>query len=256
MSSHDIHNLMTKNVSEKITKNLDKQTTIIDFYDDDGNTIELTINKNTQDIKFNYKIKESEKTLSQKNEIIIEAIKKYDNIKLKEEEVFGLVKDYNIFGINENDDEINLFGHVNNLVKKSTKRLDWDEYFMSIALLASCRSPCERLHVGCVIVKNNRIISMGYNGFIAGTKHKSHIKDNHEQATVHSETNAITDCAGRGVSVLDSIIYVTHYPCLDCYKTIASAGIKNIVYLNDYRNNELKNELNEDINISFRKLDC
>ena len=43
-------------------------------------------------------------------------------------------------------------------------RLNWDEYFMSIALLASCRSPCERLHVGSVVVKDNRLISMGYNG--------------------------------------------------------------------------------------------
>ena len=48
------------------------------------------------------------------------------------------------------------------------ERLEWDEYFMSIALLASCRSPCSRLHVGSVIVKDNRLISMGYNGFIPG----------------------------------------------------------------------------------------
>jgi dCMP deaminase len=48
------------------------------------------------------------------------------------------------------------------------KRLNWDEYFMSIALLASCRSPCNRLHVGSVIEKENRLISMGYNSFPSG----------------------------------------------------------------------------------------
>ena len=47
----------------------------------------------------------------------------------------------------------------------SIQRLDWNRYFMSIAILGSIRSPCERLKVGCVLVKNNRLISMGYNGF-------------------------------------------------------------------------------------------
>ena len=60
-------------------------------------------------------------------------------------------------------------------------RLNWDEYFMSIAILASQRSPCKRLQVGSVIVKNNRLISMGYNGFISGAPHISRIKDEHEQ---------------------------------------------------------------------------
>jgi dCMP deaminase len=48
-------------------------------------------------------------------------------------------------------------------------RISWDEYFMQTAELASVRSPCERLKVGCVLVKNNRLISMGYNGFLSGT---------------------------------------------------------------------------------------
>ena len=80
-------------------------------------------------------------------------------------------------------------------------RLDWDEYFMSIALLGSCRSPCERLNVGSVIVKNNRLISMGYNGYIPGAPHISRVYDNHEQSIIHSEVNAISDCARRGVSL-------------------------------------------------------
>jgi dCMP deaminase len=91
-------------------------------------------------------------------------------------------------------------------------RLEWDEYFMSIAFLASCRSPCERLNVGSIIVKNNRLISMGYNGYIQGAPHISRIQDNHEQSIIHSEINAITDCAKRGVSLEDSKIYITHYP--------------------------------------------
>ena len=49
------------------------------------------------------------------------------------------------------------------------ERISWDDYFMKAATLASVRSPCDRLKVGCVLVKNNRLISMGYNGFLAGT---------------------------------------------------------------------------------------
>lgn len=135
-----------------------------------------------------------------------------------------------------------------------TDRLDWDNYFMSIAVLASCRSACERLHVGSVIVKHNRCIAMGYNGFIAGAPHISHIEDGHEQSTIHSEVNAITDCARRGVSLDGSIIYVTHYPCINCFKTIVASGIRRIVYLEDYHNHPFVQELAMDCGIEIKKM--
>lgn len=144
-----------------------------------------------------------------------------------------------------------MLGKIQLLSSTIEERLDWDQYFMSIALLASCRSPCNRLHVGSVIVQNNRIISMGYNGFIAGCTHTSHIRDGHEQATIHSEINAITDCAKRGVSLDSSTIYITHYPCLNCFKTIAGSGIKVIKYLNDYNNDSLVGELAIEANITI-----
>ena len=139
--------------------------------------------------------------------------------------------------------------------KKNTlkTRLDWDEYFMSIALLASCRSPCERLNVGSVIVKNNRLISMGYNGYIQGAPHISRIEDNHEQSIIHSEINAITDCAKRGTSIDSAKIYVTHYPCVNCFRTIAACGIKEIIYLEDYNNNPVVKDLAMDSNIKISK---
>lgn len=133
-------------------------------------------------------------------------------------------------------------------------RLDWDEYFMSIALLASCRSPCERLNVGSAIVKNNRLISMGYNGYIPGAPHISRVEDNHEQSIIHSEINAITDCARRGVSLDGSKIYVTHYPCINCFRSIAACGIKNVIYLEDYNNNPIIKYLANDSNIEIKKL--
>jgi len=133
-------------------------------------------------------------------------------------------------------------------------RLEWDEYFMSIAFLASCRSPCERLNVGAIIVKNNRLISMGYNGYIQGAPHISRIQDNHEQSIIHSEINAISDCAKRGVSLENSKIYITHYPCINCFRSIAACGIKEVIYLDDYNNNLIVKELATDSGILIKQL--
>ena len=101
-----------------------------------------------------------------------------------------------------------------------SERPSWDEYFKQIVKITSLRSPCERLKVGCLLVKDNRIISQGYNGFLPGCPHESIVRDNHEQATVHAEQNAISDCAKRGVSCLGSTAYITHFPCLNCIKYI------------------------------------
>jgi dCMP deaminase len=149
-----------------------------------------------------------------------------------------------------------MFSKIEQLTKQTdnNSRLEWDEYFMSIALLASCRSPCQRLHVGSVIVKDNRLISMGYNGYISGAPHISRIQDDHEQSIIHSEINAITDCAKRGTSLNNSKIYVTHYPCINCFRSIAASNIKEIVYLNDRYNDPIVNLLAADAAIIIRRL--
>ena len=147
-----------------------------------------------------------------------------------------------------------MFSQIYDLTKNNTERLNWDEYFMSIALLASKRSPCSRLNVGSVIVKNNRIISMGYNGYIPGAPHISRIENNHEQSIIHSEINAISDCAKRGTSLKDSKIYITHYPCINCFRSIAACEIKEIIYLDDYNNNSIVQELANESNIMIKKI--
>ena len=123
------------------------------------------------------------------------------------------------------------------------ERISWNDYFLKAATLASIRSPCDRLKVGCVIVKNNRLISMGYNGFLAGTDHRSIIRWGHEQATIHAEINAITDAAKRGVSIDDAEAYITHYPCINCFKALASSGVKKIYYQVDYKNDPILEDL-------------
>jgi len=119
------------------------------------------------------------------------------------------------------------------------ERPSWDQYFKEIAVVTSTRSSCERLKVGCVLVKDNRIISQGYNGFLPGCPHKSIIRHDHEQATIHAEQNAICDCAKRGVSCYNSVAYITHYPCIICCRLLLASGIKMIKYIEDYKNDKL-----------------
>jgi len=134
------------------------------------------------------------------------------------------------------------------------KRLSWDEYFISSSLLIASRSSCHRLHVGCLLVKDNRIISAGYNGFLAGLPHESVVVNNHEQNTVHAEQNAISDCAKRGVNTNGATAYITHYPCINCAKILLAAGIKEIKYYHDYKNSELVTNILNKANIPAIKL--
>jgi dCMP deaminase len=133
-------------------------------------------------------------------------------------------------------------------------RPSWHEYFKEIASVTAKRSSCDRLHVGCVLVRENRIISQGYNGFLPGCSHKSVMKDGHEQATVHAEQNAITDCARRGVSCYGAIAYITHYPCINCMKIMCASGISKIYYENDYRNDEIVEHFSREANVSIVRM--
>ncbi len=138
-------------------------------------------------------------------------------------------------------------------------RPSWDEYFMATAVLIASRSDCERLHVGCVIVtggnRKNRLVAAGYNGFLPGARHTSYVRDGHEQATVHAEQNAVADAARRGSSVEGCVAYVTHYPCVNCAKILAAAGIAELRYRQDYTNDPLVATLLADAGVKILKLE-
>jgi dCMP deaminase len=134
------------------------------------------------------------------------------------------------------------------------ERISWDEYFSKIVMTTSERSPCERLQVGCLLVNDNRIVSQGYNGFLPGCPHESIVRDNHEQATLHAEQNALMDCAKRGVSCNGCTAYITHYPCIICTRLLLAGGIKKIKYVNDYKNDELVKKFTEQCNVCVEKL--
>lgn len=138
------------------------------------------------------------------------------------------------------------------------RRPTWDEYFMATAKLIASRSNCDRLKVGCVIVssgnRKNRLIAAGYNGWLPGTPHASRMRDGHEQATVHAEQNAIADAARRGSSVDGCTAYVTHYPCINCVKVLAAAGIAEIKFHEDYRNDLLVQPILDDAGVKITRL--
>ena len=133
-----------------------------------------------------------------------------------------------------------------------------DTYYIKVAQICSENSKANKLKVGAIIVKDQQIISDGFNGTPSGfdnqcedEKHKKldrcslcsqeHCEgcDNIELLTrpevMHAESNAITKCAEYGKATLGSTIYITHTPCIECAKLIIQAGIKRVVYKNFYK---------------------
>lgn len=128
-------------------------------------------------------------------------------------------------------------------------RISWHQYFMAQSHLLALRSTCTRLTVGATIVRDKRIIAGGYNGSIAGGDHcidkGCYVIDNHCVRTIHAEMNALLQCAKFGVPSGGAEMYVTHFPCLQCCKSIIQAGIKAVYYAEDYKNHPYAIELFE-----------
>lgn len=122
-------------------------------------------------------------------------------------------------------------------------RPDWTEYFLKMADLAATRSTCLRQQHGAVLVKNNQVISTGYNGAVCGA---SHCTDDGECERMrlgakpgqnyqwcraqHAEANAITQAARHGISTEGATLYVTGPPCKLCARMIVNAGVFQVVF--------------------------
>lgn len=135
-------------------------------------------------------------------------------------------------------------------------RKSWEEYFMDLAHNVATRGTCDRAYVGCVLVNSeNRIVSTGYNGSIAGNPHCDEIghtmRDGHCIATIHAEMNALLYCAKEGISVKGCYCYVTHFPCLNCTKALIQAGIARVYYHEGYRIDDYAIELLKRNNIEY-----
>ena len=141
-------------------------------------------------------------------------------------------------------------------------RPSWNKLLMDITLKVAEKSTCERLQVGAILVKDTRIISMGYNGVPSGNQHctdfcqvlykkyntkyetyqkfkeSSDFFDEHYKFSVsneiHAEMNAILFAARNGVRTEGTDLYVSYSPCINCAKSILQAGIKNVYFNKHY----------------------
>lgn len=125
---------------------------------------------------------------------------------------------------------------------KRSDYITWDEYFMGVALLSGRRSKDPSTQVGaCIVSQDNKILSMGYNGFPKGCSDdefpwgkEAEQEDPYNSKyfySTHSELNAILNY--RGGSLEGSKLYVTLFPCNECAKAIIQSGVKEVYYLSD-----------------------
>jgi dCMP deaminase len=113
-------------------------------------------------------------------------------------------------------------------------RPGWDEYFMQIAHTVGTRATCPRASVGCVLMRDHRILTTGYNGAPRGVAHCTEVGctllNEHCLRATHAEANAVVQGAPYGVSLAGATVYATHQPCVNCSKLLISAGVAKIVY--------------------------
>ncbi len=146
---------------------------------------------------------------------------------------------------------------------EKTERIGYDEYFMKIAYVVSERASCYRRKVGAVIVKDNHILTTGYNGAPSGIKdsfeHGNCLrdvlnipsgKDKHICRGVHAEQNAIIQGAKFGVELRGGTVYCTHGSCVVCAKILINAGIKRFVSCAERKENDYI-ELFEEAGVEF-----
>jgi dCMP deaminase len=112
----------------------------------------------------------------------------------------------------------------------------WIDAYMDTAERFAQLSSAERLHVGACVVKDHRIISIGYNGMPAGWDNSCEDEAyKTKDEVIHAEANAIAKLARSNESGLGGTMFVTHAPCIDCAKLIYGAGVEKVYYRHTYR---------------------
>jgi len=124
-------------------------------------------------------------------------------------------------------------------VSKQNRIEDWDEYFLSIAFVVARKSKDPSTKIGCVVQRDNRILTTGYNGFSIGCPDEKELYDDRDYKylnIVHADRNAIFAAAYQGVSLRGATMYITGPPCTNCSQAIIQAGIVRVVwpYLNKF----------------------
>ncbi len=120
----------------------------------------------------------------------------------------------------------------------------WIQYYARIAEQTAQLSTARKLKVGCVIVRDNRILSIGYNGTPSGWSNECETEIHHHELglstlvtkteVLHAEANALMKLCQSTESSKSATIFVTHFPCIECAKLIYQAGISQVYYINEY----------------------
>lgn len=147
------------------------------------------------------------------------------------------------------------------------QRPSWDEYFINIMTAVGTRGTCDRGHVGCIIAKDNRILTTGYAGAPSGLAHCDDLghemhdvthsdgrESSHCIRTIHAEQNAIAAAARHGVSIQDATLYCKMTPCYTCAKMICAVGINRVVAEKDYHAGARSKEIFAEAGISYELL--
>lgn len=143
-----------------------------------------------------------------------------------------------VSSIIDSGDEYDPNTEVSSIIDSGERHISWDEYFMNIAILASLRSK-DTTKVGSVLVKNKKVIGMGYNGFPAGVDETklptartgNDLSETKYAYTIHAEQNCLLNTSLTDIS--NSTLYVTLFPCCRCVATLMQCGVEEIVYLSD-----------------------
>ena len=150
--------------------------------------------------------------------------------------------------------------------QENKSRISKDDYFMKIADVVSERSTCIKRKVGAVLIKDSHIVSTGYNGAPSGFSHctpetcvRQNLKSGEKPELcrgVHSEINCIIQAAIHGTSIQgNTTLYSTHFPCMSCLKLIINAGIKRLVYREEYNmENKIKKDLLDESKLNVHQL--
>ena len=148
------------------------------------------------------------------------------------------------------------------------RRINVNDYYMNICVQVSLRSTCMRRKVGAVIVKDNRILSTGYNGAPSGLPNcidncnrcyrSAHNIPSGQMLdmcyAVHAEQNAIMNALKTGEDLRGAVLYVNTYPCVTCFKLTVQSGIKEIYYIDEYEN-EFTKQMAKEAGVKLVKLD-
>ncbi|MCK4956197.1 MAG: cytidine/deoxycytidylate deaminase family protein [Candidatus Cloacimonetes bacterium] len=145
-------------------------------------------------------------------------------------------------------------------------RPNWQQYFMEMAFLAAKRSTCLRRKVGAVIVRNNQILSSGYNGAPKNITHCSETGCLREQMNVpsgerhelcrgvHAEQNSIIQAAVNGSSIAGAVLYCTNQPCIICSKLLINSEIRTI-YISEAYPDKLAQKMLKEAGININLVD-